>query len=464
VSATGLTTTTFQPSASLPVSSTAPVGTRYYWRVRACNAAGCGGWSPVRYVNVGRLRDDLNGDGYADIAVGAPYKDLSGPDQGRVYVYLGGNPINPGVDYMIDGPKTSGVQFGSKVAFVGDLNGDGYADLAVGSLGGSGTVYVFFGPSLPSTAGGANAILPGEFDGDQYGAGAISGAGDMNGDGFADMVIGAPLYSGMFFVEQGRAYLVLGGTQIGSTGNAVISGAASSDTFGASISAGGDQNGDGIPDVVVGAPGVNGGTGRAYVFYGPSLPANAAQGLAIDPSGQNYGGFGRAVASDGDIDGDRADDVLIGAPGARLAYLLLGRPGGMDTFPDVTIGSMGTQTVEFGNAVCFGDVTADGLADYIVADDRDSGLGRFNTYFGPSLSGVPDFVIAGRNGNVIYGNAIAVGDVNGNGFGDFLIADPGLSSSTGRVYVYFGGSPPNTGIDVTLDGESIGDSFGSSVH
>jgi len=462
---TNVTGTSFQPSASLPVSPNPPAGTRYYWRVRGCNGAGCGAWSAIRYVNVGRLRDDVNGDGYSDVVIGAPQKTIATPNQGRVYAYLGGNPMNMQVDYTIDGEKAP-YQFGGKVQFVGDLNGDGFADLAVGAASDAGTVYIFYGPTLPNGVDGANLILRGEIAGDQFGARAIAGAGDVNGDGFADLVVGAPLNSDLFIVEQGKAYLFGGGAPMDDNPEAVISGVLDNQNFGSAVSGGGDHNGDGIPDLVVGAPGYNGLNGRAYVFYGPSFPNAATQGLIIDPPTQGAM-FGREISSDGDIDGDRADDIVIGAPQRQLAYVFLGRFGGMDTFPDVIITSMSGAAAELGSAVFLADITADGLADYLVSDDRDSGAGLVNGYFAPSLSGLADWVVNGRNGNVLFGYAVAAGDVNGNGFADVIIGDPAFTQTnlnTGRVYIYLGGSPPNTTIDHTFTGETAGDFFGGSVH
>jgi hypothetical protein len=150
---TRVTATIFRPQTPLAVSTTVPVGRRYYWRVRACNAGGCSAYSTVRYLDVGRHRKDVNGDGYADLIVGAPSQDNPETREGQAYVYFGsatGPSVTP--DVTLDNPldQASG-SFGRSVASAGDVNGDGYADLIVGAYqqdnpeANEGQAYVYFG-------------------------------------------------------------------------------------------------------------------------------------------------------------------------------------------------------------------------------------------------------------------------------------------------------------------------------
>lgn len=133
-SATALTT--FRPDSPLPVALTPPVGARYFWRARACNAHGCGAYSEPRYLNVGRARDDLNGDGYGDLAAGS--REFSGiaSRQGIAYVFYGspGTASDDGPDVVLTSPSPMmDGGFGVSIAALGDLNADGFADLGIGA-------------------------------------------------------------------------------------------------------------------------------------------------------------------------------------------------------------------------------------------------------------------------------------------------------------------------------------------
>ncbi|MBW2736652.1 MAG: FG-GAP repeat protein, partial [Deltaproteobacteria bacterium] len=153
--------TAYQPEGALPIRTAAPVGRRYYWRVRACNSAGCSAFTAVRYLDVGRHSDDFNGDGYADVVIVAPYQDNPQSDEGTAYVYLGsatGPAASP--DITLDNPLDQvGGTFGTSVASVGDVNGDGFADLMVGAsfqdhpASDEGTAYVYLGSATgPATS------------------------------------------------------------------------------------------------------------------------------------------------------------------------------------------------------------------------------------------------------------------------------------------------------------------------
>jgi hypothetical protein len=146
--------TSARPPSDLPVSTSAPVGRRYYWRLRACAAGACGPWSAVRYLDVGREESDVNGDGYADLVVGALQQDAGALNEGNAFVYLGGPtgvPTTPSTTLDNPANQASGL-FGQSVASAGDVNGDGYADLVVGAYSQDagapqeGNAFVYLGP------------------------------------------------------------------------------------------------------------------------------------------------------------------------------------------------------------------------------------------------------------------------------------------------------------------------------
>ena len=150
---TGIVSTQYTPASDMTAAAGPPAGTRYYFRVRSQDTAGNqSNWSstisPLRYANVGRFDDDFDGDGYGDLAASAPQNDTGGTDAGAVYIYHGGpTGMDTGVDITITG-GSSWDEFGTSVASAGDLNGDGYADLVIGvprDGSDAGAVYIYEG-------------------------------------------------------------------------------------------------------------------------------------------------------------------------------------------------------------------------------------------------------------------------------------------------------------------------------
>ena len=415
---------------------------------------------------------DVNGDGYADVVVGA---DGVSSAAGKAYVYLGsatGLPSSPSA--TLSGP--AGSDFGLSVASAGDVNGDGYADVIVGADGyndSTGQAYLYLGgPAGLSTHIAAILTSPGS-PGTSFGI-SVTSAGDVNGDGYADVIVGASGTAN----PNGAAYLYLGGaTGLSSSPTTNLPAPDTNGNFGASVASAGDINGDGYADVIIGGAGFNQNIGRAYLYLGGAAGLSSSPTTALTGPDGPGGFFGASVASAGDVNGDGYADVIIGGDGTSTntgrAYLYLGGAAGLSSSssPTTTLTGPDGASGFFGASVAgAGDVNGDGYADVVVgAYAAANGTGRAYLYLGTTggLSSVQNAMLTGPDGaGGRFGVSVAgAGDVNRDGHADVIIGADATSNGTGRAYLYGGGgtglaSSPTT----TFTGpDGAGGDFGSSV-
>jgi len=394
---------------------------------------------------------DVNGDGYADIVVGADANDEGGTSAGKVYIYFGGSPLDSLPDVMLLGG--AGDFFGKSVSSAGDVNGDGYADVLIGAHFNSdvaeraGKAFVFFGGSPMDTV--PDVVMWGEREKDEFGN-SVSSAGDVNGDGYDDIIVGAwwwDLIAGSDTLENtGKVYLYYGGPSMDNVADLTIAGKKEGERFGCSVSSAGDVNGDGYDDIIVGAYSYDSPTeinlGRAYIFYGGVAMDTLADVVLTGEGGLNS--FGWSVAGAGRINSDQYDDVLVGAYGYNSevgkSYIFYGGSP-MDNLADLTMEPGESGANQFGFAVsCAGNLNSDSYDDLIVGapgDDNNFAGKAYIYYGGGSMGSGADATFTGENIDDKFGYAVSeAGDIDDNGYDDLIIGACGYNSSTGKAYLY----------------------------
>ncbi|WP_430938495.1 hypothetical protein [Rhodovulum sp. YNF3179] len=457
---------------------------------------------------------DINGDGRADIAIGAPQGDGSGTDAGAAYLVYGQTgPVGVldgdgrrvldltglgGSDGVVIRGAGSDDLAGWSIAAAGDVNNDAQEDFVLGAPGkdGAGAAYLIFGTSggpaaidLGSLAPGQGIEIRGVAAGDAAGR-DVGGTGDVDGDGLSDLFIGAPGRNG----GAGEAYVVFGQDSLSgpldlaslSPEHALSLGGTSAGADGAiALTGAGDFNGDGLADILVGAPGTGG--GAAFVVFGdPGLKGagtrdlsdlSASEGLVLS-GGAAGDTIGYSLANAGDFDGDGIDDLLIGAHGddtvaadAGAAYLVYGKAAGLGDLdlanlaPTDGFKLIGVSAGDVaGRAVAGGaDVNRDGYDDLLLgaplADDGGTSAGIAYLVYGGHRQDVSGGsldlrALTPERGLIVQGDApgdelgasvALLGDVNADGFSDMLIGAPGADeggADSGAGYVIFGGVAP----------------------
>ena len=412
---------------------------------------------------------DVNGDGFADVAVGAW---AASHFVGNVFVYLGspgGLASTPAT--TLTGPDGPGY-FGTSVASAGDVNGDGFADVIVGANGvqnfdETGAAYLYLGGANGLSATPVSTIEGPDGPRVSFGI-SVAGAGDVNGDGYADVVIGSWRNSGG---QQTKAWaqLYFGG-ECGLSPQAASSvegPLAHPSNRGIAVASAGDVNGDGYGDVVVGANGTDTVAGGAFLYLG------GATGLAASPDAiltrpDGPGATSGSVATAGDVNGDGYADVILGSDNVGSdghAYVYLGGAGGLSTTPVSMLGGQAGGGGSFGASVASaGDVNGDGYAD-VVAGGGGAAYVFLGGPAGPASSATATVASADPSGGDFGGSVAGAGDVNGDGLADVVIGAAGENRGAGRAYAYLGAANglATTPAATLMSADSTAGAFGGAV-
>ena len=486
---TGLDDTGTPTAACADVDNAEPLGDQ------TCVASAPCGWtgdqSDEYFAYTLDAGGDFDGDGVADVVFGSPGYDAvaasgkTAEDGGRATVLSGGSlATGPGDPVGMVVGEEDDDNVGHSVAFVGDFDGDGRADLVAGAFGwdaggeDAGGALLVLGREAGESTWEPDASWAGEAEADRAGT-MVAGAGDLDGDGLADVLIAGDQHrltgdeeDPTESLDYGAAYVVFGASDGLATGGSLADAGAmlrgETSAYGAAGNAlgSGDLDGDGTPDVVVGAPYAASAYGRVYAVPGGAVGGEAS--LSDAPTmltGEAYGdAFGWALAV-GDVTGDGVADLAVGAPLSDRAWDTAGAVTLYAGGPDFFGGSVealaswdGTwDDQQLGSGLLLGpDIDGDGAGDLVVgAVDALEGLltkaGKVWIVSDPASAAedgpIADVATVTFHGGAVkdfLGRAAATADLDGDGGADLLLGSAWVNTDAlddpGAVYLFWSGA------------------------
>ena len=406
---------------------------------------------------------DVNNDGFDDILLGT--STVWSISQGEARIFYGSAEMDTIADFSIDGPEPSTV-FGYRVAGDGDFDGDGYSDFLIGDIGNSasldqhdeaGSISLFYGGETLSAT--PAAFYEGSAAGEGLGS-SVAHAGDINNDGFPDIIIGAANhFDETYNYYSGRAYVYLGGGMFDKEADLILDTATpyngDNRFFGQDVGSCGDINNDGFSDFYVTEK------YKALIFLGSSEPDSIAD-YVFSLNVTDYG-----FCAPGDVNNDGYDDILVGKPAdgaSGRVYLYLGSDNLMDGEDMIFSGEISGDN--FGKKItAAGDLNNDGFADFLVSapgnDHNGSNTGAVMVFFGGAAVSDTAALVIYRNyeGPAFDSERMdSDGDINNDGFSDIIIGNPYFSETTssfeGKVDVFLGSSDMDSNADLEWTGNA----------